>query len=302
MDRGSLRIVRWIAVAALAAAAAPFAPAAETLPPWMFHYPVDGELAFTHDDNVNRGRDSELRIGDDVASLTFRQPRDQDLGRNVRLEITPIAALDVFRRHSGLDRVSGGVEALLEYRASGAFDATTWALVGRAAYDEYDSGLRDGARYFIGVSAERALTDRIQAYLEAGRNETDASSDVFNGHDYAAKLSLVYSIGDKDVAYLTGQYRKGDTVSTGGPSLVNAELARVLVPDDAFDSQLIAYRFKARTVFSLLGWNHALGPRAAIDLSWRRVDSAPDDRPGIDFPGRLRYIANQYSLVYLRRF
>lgn len=301
MTRGSLRIVRSIALAVLSAAAAPSSRAADSLPPWMFRYPVNGELAVTHDDNVNRGRDSELRTGDDIASLTFRQPRDWDLTQHVRLEVTPVAALDAFRRHSGLDRFSAGAEALLEYRASGAFDAITWKLIGRATYDEYDSGLRDGARYFIGVSAERVFTDRIEAYAEAGRNETDASSDVFNGHDYAAKLSFVYSLGEKDIAYLTGQYRRGDTVSTGGPSLVNASLARVLVPDDAFDS-LIAYRFKARTVFSTLGWNHALGPRESIDVSWRRVESVPDDRPGIDFPGRLRYVANQFALVYLRRF
>jgi len=55
-------------------------------------------------------------------------------------------------------------------------------------------------------------------------------------------------------------------------------------------------------VLSTLGWNHAFGPRESIDVSWRWIEAAPADDPGVDFPGRLRYTGNQYAVVYLRRF
>lgn len=304
MDRGCQHLVRWIGAfaAALAAPMALHAQSPERLPPTLFHDPVTVEAAYTHDDNANRGRDSELRLADDVLSLTFSQPREWRFGRHVRLEATGIVAGDKFRRYSGLDRISAGVKALLQYRASGEFDATTWSLVASAAYDEFDSHLRSGARYFLGASAQHAFTDRIELLAQAGRAERTGHSDVFNGREDRALVTLFYTLGMKDMLYLGGEYRHGDTVSTGGPSLVNADIAEVLVPDDAFGQPLIAYRFRARTALSTLGWNHALGPRDSIDVSWRRIDSEPLSRPGIDFPGALRYIANQYAIVYLRRF
>ena len=107
----------------------------------------------------------------------------------------------------------------------------------------------------------------------------------------------------RGIVYLTGEYRKGDTVSSGFASLVNVGLAEVFVPDDAFeDLGLIAYRFDARSVFGTLGWNLPLGPRDSLDFSWRRIQSTPTRRPDFDFSGSLRYIDNQYSIVYLMRF
>lgn len=304
MVRGSQRIVRGIGafVTASAVSMALHAQSPGRLAPTLFHDPITAEAALTHDDNANRGRDSEQRLADDVLSLTFSQPREWQFGRHVRLEATGILAGDKFRRYSGLDRISAGVKAQLQYRASGAFDATTWSLVASAAYDEFDSHLRSGARYFLGASAQHAFTDRIELFAQAGRAERTGHSDVFNGRDDRVLLTLVYTLGMKDLMYLTGEHRRGDTVSTGGPSLANADIAQVLVPDDAFGQALIAYRFRARTVLSTLGWNHALGPRDSVDVSWRRIDARPLGHPGIDFPGELRYIANQYAIVYLRRF
>ena len=63
-----------------------------------------------------------------------------------------------------------------------------------------------------------------------------------------------------------------------------------------------AYRLDGHNVLGTLGFNYPLGPRDAIDFSWRRVQSTPSVRPDFDFTGRLRYIDNQYSIVYLLRF
>lgn len=191
----------------------------------------------------------------------------------------------------------------MQYRASGAFDATTFSLVGRALYEQYESRLRSGPRYFVGVNARRALTDRIEVFAELGANLRHGKSDVFNWRDYAAKVNVDYSLGRKGIVYVAGEYRRGDTVSSGLPSLVNVGLAEVFVPDDAFDgADLVAYRFDARSIFSTVGFNYPLGARDSIDVSWRRVQATPVKRPAFDFSESLRYIDNQYSLVYLMRF
>lgn len=293
----------FLAMAMLAPAAA-HAQTGNRLAPLLFQEPVNLEFGYTRDDNVNRGRESELRMSDGIFALNASHGRIWPLGPTWRLEVTGLLGGEKFARHHGLSRISAGAEAVLQYRASGAFDATTIGLVGRATYEQFKSRLRDGPRYFLGLSAQRAVTDRIEGFAEIGASLRHGQSDVFNGRDYGVKLNLSYALrAGYGTLYLTGAYRKGDSVSTGGASLVNVNLAEVLVPDDAFPGRvLFAYKLDARTVLGTLGWNYPLGPRAAIDLSWRRIRSTPTGRPGFDGAGPLRYVDNQYSIVYLRRF
>ena len=110
-------------------------------------------------------------------------------------------------------------------------------------------------------------------------------------------------MGRSGTAYLTGEYRRGDTVSDGHATLVNVSLAKVFVLDDAFpDKQLFAYRSGARTWISIVGYNLPLGQRASIDISWRRVQSTPTAHLDFDVQGSLRYVDNQYSVVLLKLF
>ena len=83
----------------------------------------------------------------------------------------------------------------------------------------------------------------------------------------------------------------------------NVSLAQVFVLDDAFPGkQLYAYRYDARTWVGTVGYNLPLGPRASIDISWRRTQATPIDRPDFDVQGSLRYVDNQYSLFLLKAF
>lgn len=271
--------------------------------PRMFKDPIGVEAGYAYDDNVSRGRRGE-ELGDSLYSLSVGEPIPFKLESlpNLRLMVTPSLTGEKFRRYQGLGRVAAGVDAQLQYRSSGAFDATTWALVGRAGYDQYESDYRRGARYFAGVSARRSLTDRIDLFAEAGRNMREGKSEVFQTRDWAGKLNLDYSLGRRGVLYLAGEYRHGDLVSTGPASLANLAIAEVFVPDDAFDGlDLFAYRTRGRTVIGTVGWNYPLGPRDSFDLSWRRVQAQPSKRWGLD-GGTIRYNDNQYSLVYLMRF
>ena len=271
--------------------------------PRMFTDPVGVEAGYTFDSNVTRGRPGEERA-DRVFSLGVGEPIPFKLGSitTLRLVVTPSVTGEKFERYAGLGRASVGGQAELQYRSSGAFDATTYALVGRASYDQYESYYRRGWRGFVGANARRAITDRIDLFAEAGRNLRDGRSDVFDTRDWAAKLNVDYSLGRRGVLYLAGEYRHGDIVSTGPPSLANVSLAEVFVPDDAYPGEgLLAYRFQGRTVLGTLGWNYPLGPRDSFDLSWRHVQSTPLHGWGAE-GGSIHYNVNQYSLVYLMRF
>lgn len=278
------------------------------LPSWnwqprMFKNPIGLEFGYAFDDNVTRGRLEDEKLVDHVFSLSIGEPIPFKLGENVRLMLTPSLTGEKFKRYSGLGRFSAGAQAELQYRASGAFDAATYSLVGRATYDQYESSHRTGPRYFAGFNVRRSLTDKIDVFGEVGASARNGRSDVFRTRDWSAKANFDYSLGKRGVLYLSGEYRKGDVVSSGFASLVNVGLSEVFVPDDAFDGQdLFAYRFDGRTLLGTVGWNYPLGPRDSLDFSWRRVQVTPDKKLAIDWGGPMRYIDNQYSIVYLMRF
>jgi uncharacterized protein YhjY with autotransporter beta-barrel domain len=280
------------------ASAAPWA-----FEPLLFKYPINADFSWTWDDNVNRARESPQRRSDSVFGFTANSGRNWQLGTNFRLQGTVLASGEKLERYSGLGRFSLGGQGELQYRASGAYDATTYALTARALYEQYESHYRTGPRYFLGANARRAITDRIDVFGELGANWRRGASDVFRWRDYAGKFNVDYALRPKGTLYLGAEYRRGDTVSSGLASLVNVGVAEVFVPDDAFDGlDYFAYRFDARTVLGTLGVNYPLGARDSIDFSWRRVQSSPIRRPAFDFGGALRYIDNQYSIVYLMRF
>jgi uncharacterized protein YhjY with autotransporter beta-barrel domain len=273
------------------------------LEPLIFRYPINVDFSYSYDDNVNRARESSEKRWDNVFGMSANVSRNWPLGTNLRVQTTALASGEKFDRHNGLGRFSGGAQAELQYRASGAFDATTYSLVGRALYEQYESYYRTGPRYFLGFNARRALTDRIELFGELGANVRRGNSEVFNWKDYAAKLNIDYALGRKGTLYLAGEYRRGDTVSTGRPSLASVGVADVFVVDDAYEGLgFISYRFDASTVIGTLGVNWPLGGRDSIDLSWRYVRATPRRNPTFDFSGPKSYIDNQYSLVYLMRF
>lgn len=267
----------------------------------MSRYPITVDAGVMWDDNVSRTRESTDRLSDKVFSMSASQTRAWPINANTRFQGTALFSGEKLERYQGLGRFSAGAQGEVQYRTSGAFDAITFAFVGRAVYEHYESRLRTGPRYFVGVNARRSLTDRIDLFAEVGTNIRDGKSEVFRWREHAAKLNLDYSLNRWGTAYVGAEYRRGDTVSSGRPSLVNVGVAEVFVPDDALDG-LVAYRFDADTVIGTLGWNYPLGARDSIDFSVRRIEAKPRERPAFDFSGSLKYIDNQYSIVYLMRF
>jgi hypothetical protein len=270
---------------------------------WSFLDRVQIELGYIYDDNVTLGRAHDEILWDQSLGLNASAGGALRIGDHARVVVTGLLSGEKFDKYDGLSNLSGGLEAELQYRQSGAFDAITFAAFARGWLDNYASHLRDGSHYSFGLSARGALTDRIELFGELARNERRAQSEVWDLVDYSARLSLDYSLGRSGTLYLNGEYRRGDVVSDGHATLVNVSLAKVFVLDDAFpDKQLFAYRSEARTWISTVGYNLPLGQRTSIDISWRRVQSTPTAHLDFDVQGSLRYVDNQYSVVLLKLF
>jgi hypothetical protein len=261
------------------------------------------DLGYTYDDNVTRARTADVILADQFLALNASAGGTLRINDNTRVVVTGMLNGEIFKTYNGLSNLAGGLQADLQYRQSAAFDAVTVGAFARAWLDNYDSHLRDGSRVALGVSAQAALTDRIGVYGEFSWNQRRAQSEVWDLNYYSARLNLDYSLGRNGTVYLNGEYRWGNTVSDGAPTLINVSLAQLFVLDDAFPGkQLYAYRYDARTWVGTVGYNLPLGARASIDISWRRAQGTPTDRPDFDVQGSLRYVDNQYSVFLLKVF
>ncbi|MBL8517995.1 MAG: autotransporter domain-containing protein [Betaproteobacteria bacterium] len=260
------------------------------------------EAGYAYDDNVTRARDAASKLSDGLFNLGFSYGRFFLLGSNSRFAASGFLGGEKFRDYPGLGSANAGAQVEYQYRTSAAFDAVTFGVFARLNVDEYESRLRDGYRYAFGVNARRALTDRIDIFGELSGNVRNAKSAVFDRRDVSIRGNLDYALTKKSTIYLTGEFRRGDTVSTGFPSLENLDIAEVLVQDDAFDGRYFSYRTDAKTVIGTMGYNLSLGPRDSIDFSWRRAEARPVQTPGFQVPGSFRYVANQYAIIYLTRF
>ena len=252
-----------------------------------------------HDSNVSRASDAPDVLSDTLYSLNVNKSIMFAVAKNVGLKLNGFLDMEKLRTYTGLGRFSGGAQGELMYRASGEFGAPTYGAFVRITGDEYESVLRDGSRTSAGLTLRKPLTDRIDLFAAVAGNQRRGKSDVFNTRDTSGRVNLDYAVATGHTLYLTGEYRKGDIVSSGQPSLKIMDIATVFVKDDVFAS-FYDYRINGRTTLLTLGYNLALGTRDSVDFSLRRVDATPDMTPA--FAGPVRYTVNQLSASYLMSF
>ena len=182
--------------------------------------------------------------------------------------------------------------------------APTFALTARTATEEYKSEARDGYRHSLGLSVRQPVTDRFQVIGAVNYLMRDGRSAVFDTREASVRLSADYSVFRRGALYLTLDYRIGDIVATGQPSVAFVELASAIVADDAFeDTTRYAYRMDGRVGLVQLGYNQPFGERHALDFSWRMANATPDSVDGVSAAAqRIHYTVNQYTLAWLVRF
>lgn len=261
------------------------------------------EAAYTYDDNVTRSKGAGNALSDRFYTLSLNAGKSFQPTPHTRLVVGLSLGGDVYDKYDGLSRYFGGIQGELQYRTSGEFDAATFGLFLKGFRDQYDSELRDGYRYTAGVRVLKPLSDRLDLFAALAYNKRDAKSAVFDTEDYSARLNLDYRLTRWSTVYLGGEYRYGDVVSTSPVSLPLVTIAEAVVVDDAFtDTLRLAYRIKADTYITTLGYNLAFGERHSLDFSWRWVQSTATEAPAFGTTAKPEYKVNQYSVAYLFRF
>lgn len=261
------------------------------------------EAGITHDDNVTRARTDADQRSDQLYAAQLGRDWNVQLNGATRVTLNALVGGEAWGRYHKLGRVFGEGQATLEYRGSGEFTAPTFGVFARIAGDAYQSTLRSGQRYALGASVSAPITDRIDALGIVEYDDRHARSAVFSGHGWSGRVNFDYAVSDRGTLYLGGEYRDGDTTSSGRASLESIDIAEVFVADDAFaDENFLTYRFKGRTGLAVLGYNHGLGRGVALDLSWRYARTTP--REALPFASSVpdRYVANQFALSVLWRF
>lgn len=267
-----------------------------TRPPWG----INVDAGYLYDRNVSRGRDSGEKLSDQSYTLNLNKGWIFPVTEHTRAVVALSGGAEKFHDYEGLSRLYASALGEFQYRTSGDFSAPTYALFMRLTGEQFESYLRDGYRTATGLSIRKPVTDRISLFGAVTHNERGAQSRVFTGRDNSVRINVDYAATATSTLYLTGEYRRGDTVSSGFPSLASLDIAKWLARDDAFNDQLFAYRFAATTAVATLGYNLPFGPRDALDLSYRRVQSTSVESSIVY--GKSRYFTDQLSLSYLLRF
>jgi hypothetical protein len=262
------------------------------------------EVSVTHDDNVSRGYGEGNVLRDELFSLHLNKGWRFPLTSNTRLLVQAFGGYNAYFEYSGLSHGYAGLQGDFQFRPSGRFGAPTFALTARSAIEEFESEARDSYRYMLGLSVRQPLTDRMQVAGALQYLVRDGESEVFDTQEGAVRFSMDYALFRRGALYLSLEYRMGDIVATGQPSLAFVELATAITPDDAFDDTTrFAYRMDGRVGLIQLGYNQSFGERHALDLSWRMANATPDSVAGASAAAqRIHYTVNQYTLAYLVRF
>jgi len=292
----SLALALWPGSAALAQATAD-APLSK-----LFE-DIRVDAAYTYDNNVNRAPNGTERLSEQFFALNATKNFTHVVDPSSRVLLDLAGGGELTRSFPALGRVFGEIQPSFQYRKSADFYSPTLAGFARFSAEHFGSSLRSGYRYAVGVSALQPVTDRIDLFGVISYNWRNANSRVFDGEDLSVQLTMDWSFGAHGTLYVVGEYRRGDVVSTGPESLVNLDIAKVFVRDDAYTNpQLLSYRFEADTVIGMLGYNLPLGRAGAIDVSWRIARSTPTQDAGFQGAGTPHYVDNQFMVVYSKRF
>ena len=260
-------------------------------------FTIDGEAAYTVDNNITRAarddsilRDSVLALG---AGVTFQQP----LSKRYRLLYRGFVRGEAYAEYTGLSNLTAGAAATLQYRASGKLLAPTWNLFARLSTSAYESWLRDSDFLSLGVSVNKGLTDRVSFTGSLSGTVRDSNSRVFDTREASVLFNIDYLVAKRATLYSTYNYLNGDIVSTGKPWLRIVDYAEDIQADDAFGgaaTNFYAYRLKAQTHVLTLGANLMLNRHHSLDLSARAAHSRTD--------GDITYNRMLVTAAYLIKF
>lgn len=262
---------------------------------------LDGELALTHDDNVNRGAGSQNERSDNILSAGINLSQSFRLGESSGLLLRAGGRHSEYARYHDLSNLVLTAEAI--YRAQPVPGYSTPVFDIALGVDQLiyrDSDIRDGqiARLDAGLSSR--LTDRIRVRAGAGLDKRWAKDgDVYDMSHRKLNLRLDYRLPSNSTITMGFSRIFGDQVFTAmpgpglgpGPSYINS--ANAIDQDPVFGTSN-AYRFDAISNHVSLGFNLPINSDNSLDISAELAE--------IDADGGNNYRNKQLRFSWLHRF
>ncbi|MDD4965099.1 MAG: hypothetical protein PHI11_14400 [Gallionella sp.] len=266
---------------------------------------TDINVMYRLDNNVTRSNTPLDIRSDKSISLISGVNRSFRLGENAGITLNGLLEAEKFQVYSGLGHVSAGFKGELFTRNYDELPQFSFFIQSMA--DRYQSKLRDGGHHSFGVSVfkEGTIFDTTFSITRAIQN---GQSAVFNTRHTSANIRLGHKFldsnsgSDRGSLHFSGEYQKGDSVSTGTPSLTLLDTATVFVKDDVFITpQLVSYRTKAQTFLMTLGYNIPIADDYSLDISWQGIASYSDVIPPF-LSANVPYRVSQFSVKFSKGF
>ena len=276
----SIAVFIWLCASALAAAPTDWAPNITTTATW------DSNAT-----NADRASDTigalQLRAGLDVTHrIAFAGNNALFVGAQFTAEAWP--------RFDGLDRSAVGPRLAWQHKFGlGALAPTlSVELAGDAVFArESDRAGFAGAATF---ALRKRLDETTRLSLTHERFRHDARVLVFDLTSHETALELARDLGERWSLTLGAHHREGDVLSYATPPRPDlVALAKVRVPNTAFDRPLVAYSLDAHSLTGSLVLSYALDPATSLALGYNYRDTTR--RP-------LRYVNHLVSAALARQF
>ena len=251
----------------------------------------DASAALSHDDNLSNGFESEDRKGDNAVQLDLSGGWHQQLSDSTGLGINLVADSNTYFRYSGLTNLGLGVRAQLRTKFGLGAQAPWLAISAQALHYDYHYDYRDSWQYEAGATVGKQLgerwalrgsvrydasvADHVQAPLVPGF--PGSAYDVFG---WTLGVQGTFQATENDLIALGYSVRTGTVTAVTRLNEEIFEYSDRIARDPVFSevTPFFAYRIKAQTDTVSFTWSHALGERAAINLSYAyRVSRAESD-------------------------
>jgi hypothetical protein len=212
---------------------------------------------------------------------------------------------ELYDRYDGLDFAAIGASARYRHKFGVGRDVPSLSLVVDTLYGDYQSSVRDGARFDVRAEVSVHPSETVEATAGVGYDRRYGphgvaivpgySGEVFSLAGRSAYVRVDWSPDDRWLVGINGAVRRGDVESTSQQGLPVFLASTAIAPDPAFkDPNLFAYRLPGTT------W--ALGAKSSYAPSDDASFTLQYAYAYTDSPQQLRYRSNVVGILYAHRF
>jgi hypothetical protein len=237
---------------------------------------ISADVGFGYDSNVANAGPHDPTPATGFASADVNAQYKLLLPWNMEAVLRGTVGGEQYLHYVGLSNAKALAMTRLLFRPDGGFYMPTFAIWGSAADLEFGSKMRSSREFRGGAFVMEQVTTQLGTRIGGSYATREADSRVFDLRGETASLNIDWQVTPSFTSYLGYDYRYGDVVSSGIPSLQIVQVAKVIEADDVFggfNTNEFAYRFNGHTQVGTLGFNYTFTPHLALDLQAQDINT-----------------------------